>query len=77
MLKISERNKIKRSLIEQAELLHKASNKGIYDDGLSRYSHEITEIYKALVSPFRSISFSFMLFNFFVCLLIFVKKFRW
>lgn len=66
MLKISERNKIERSLIEQAELLHKASNKGIYDDGLSRYSHEITEIYKALVSPFRYISFSFMLFNFFV-----------
>ncbi len=77
MLRIREKEKLKRNLIEQMELLHEASKHSEYDDGISRYSHEMSQIYKVLVSPIRTMIFGLVFLDFFIHLLIFVKKFRW
>lgn len=62
-------------LRQQIKLLAEMSRNGYIDDGPSRYSHEMMEIYKALKFPVSAMIFCFVIVNFFVCFVVFIKKF--
>ncbi len=63
----------RKRLIKQAELLSKASHKGIIDDGISNYSREMRLIYRELKLP-TWIFFGFMILYFAVYFPVLVKK---
>lgn len=65
--------KVRRSLIKQVDLLNKASEELLYDEGMSAYSEKMIEIYKVLVLPFLLMCITFML-NFFACFVVFLCK---
>lgn len=67
------KNEIRRSLIEQAELLVKASREGVLDDGLSNYSRELINIHKELTKPVL-IGCGSALLYFWVCFVLFAVK---
>ena len=69
-----EMKKVKRSLIEQVELLNKASKELKYDEGISAYSKRIAEIYKILEIPFLIMGITFLL-NLSACFIVFLYKF--
>lgn len=71
-----ERQKCKRSLIEQMDLLSKASKELKYDEGLSSYSEKMATIYKSLELPFLFVIFTLFL-NLSVCFVVFVCGFFW
>lgn len=73
MRKLKIRSEIRRSLIEQAELLVKASRKGMLDDGLSNYSRELINIHKELTKPVL-IGLGSVLLYFLVCFVLFAVK---
>lgn len=72
--RLREMKKVKRSLIEQVELLNKASKELKYDEGISAYSKRIAEIYKILEIPFLIMGITFML-NLSACFIVFLYKF--
>ena len=75
MLKrLREIRRVRRSLIEQVELLNKASKELKYDEGLSSYSQKMVEIYKTLELPFLIVGTE-LLFNLLVCFVVFIHKF--
>lgn len=75
MLKrIREIRSVRRSLIEQVELLNKASRELKYDEGLSSYSQKVVQIYKTLELPFLIVGIALLL-NLLACFVVLIYKF--